>query len=72
MSMLIAAAAIAAAQPATPATPAPTSQSPKHEMNMQMGQEGHHQGMDCCKECCDHMAAMHEGAKSEHPGHDAH
>lgn len=71
MIMLIAAAAIAAAQPASPATPASASQAPKHEMHMKMGGEAH-PGMDCCKECCDHMAAMHDGAKSEHPGHDAH
>jgi len=66
MMTLFAAAALAA-QPA-PATPAPAQQMPMQH-DMQMGQHMDHKGMDCCKECCDHMDAKHDSEHSEHGAH---
>jgi hypothetical protein len=36
---------------------------------MQMGQEGEHKDMDCCKDCCKDMAKEHEGHESGHAEH---
>lgn len=68
MMMLIAAAALAA----QPAAPAPTAPQAQHDMQMEMGKNADHKGMDCCKDCCKDKAAMHEGHGSEHGEHSAH
>ena len=57
------AAALVAAHPA----PAPAHAQGEMPM-MQMGKAGAHKDMDCCKDCCKHMARMHEG----HARHGAH
>jgi hypothetical protein len=61
MIMMIAAAVLAA----QPTTPAPAAQPMQHDMHMQMGQHMDHKGMDCCKECCEHMDAKHASEHSE-------
>lgn len=68
MITLFAAAALAA----QPVAPAPASPQMQHDMHMQMSPSAEHKGMDCCKECCDHMAAKHEGQSSEHSEHTSH
>jgi hypothetical protein len=65
--MNLIAAAVLAAQPVAPA-PAP----PQGQHEMQMGGEADHKGMDCCKDCCNDKAAMHEGHGSEHGKPSAH
>lgn len=70
MMTLIVAAAVAATQPAPPASAGPQAQ---HEMQMQMDQNANKKGMmDCCKECCEHMAKMHEGHGSAHSERGSH
>lgn len=66
MMMTIAAAALAAAQPAAPA---PAGQPMQHDMHMPMSHDQAHQGMDCCKHCCDQMDANHEHHGASHEGH---
>ena len=63
MMTLIAAAAAAVAQPATPAPAAPAAQ----HKQMGMSHTGQHEGMGCCKDCCEHMADKVEGHTSDHP-----
>jgi hypothetical protein len=64
MMTLIAAAAVAAAQPAA----VPANPPVQHAPMMQMGKAREHKDMDCCKDCCKHMAKMHEG-HNQHDGH---
>jgi hypothetical protein len=61
--MILIAAALVAAQPAV----AP-AHAQGHMAMMHMGKAGGHKAMDCCKDCCKHMARMHEG----HARHGAH
>jgi hypothetical protein len=60
------AAAVLAAQPTTPAPAAPPMQ---HDMHMKMDQQMDHKGMNCCKECCDHMNAQHRSEQTDHGTH---
>jgi hypothetical protein len=64
MLTLIAAAAIAAQTP--PAPPPPTTQ---HAHQMKMGEHAQHQGMDCCKHCCDDMDAKQDAHGADHAEH---
>ena len=66
MMTLMLAAALAAQAPAAPAGADPMAQ---HQMPMQMGESAEHKDMDCCKDCCKHMAARHEGQATDHAGH---
>lgn len=66
MITMIAAAALAAAQPTAPAPAGPAMQ---HDMHMPMDQALDHQGMDCCKHCCDDMDANHDKHGASHQGH---
>lgn len=66
MMITIIAAAVLAVQPTTTV---PSAQPMQQDMHMQMGQQVDHKGMDCCKECCDHMDAEH---RSGHPQHGTH
>ena len=63
MITLIAAAVLAAQAPVASAPADPMAQHAQHQQG--------HEGMDCCKECCKHMAGKHEGHDAEHGGHAA-
>ena len=69
MMILIIAAAVAAQPPAAPAPARPMAQ---HEMQMQMGEHADHNGMDCCKHCCEDMDAKHDGHVSGEAAHNSH
>lgn len=67
MLTLITAAAIAAQAPA-----APRPANPQDQMQQpQIGEQAQHQGMDCCKHCCDDMPATHDGHGADHAKHGA-
>ena len=57
------AAAVLAAQPTSTAPPAQPTQ---HDMPMQMGRHADHEGMDCCKDCCEHMTAEQRSGAHRH------
>ena len=69
MMTLIFAAAVAAQAPAAPAS---TEAMAQHEMHMQMGEHADHKGMDCCKHCCEDMAAKHDGHGAGEAAHNSH
>jgi len=70
MINLIAAALIAAA-PAAPA-PVPAQASDAHAQHQRGDRHDQHKGMDCCKDCCRHMAKEQDGSAAKHGGHKGH